>query len=118
MEPERRVRELVIQHEAIEVLHPVLSDLGYDEFSTLENHISLELRLIKSRSDVLIDSEISIIQKAFMILMGNPETQVGGVELYLEEVIGLKLVAAEEKREALQTAMNARTILLNSTLRL
>lgn len=112
------MRELVIQYEAIEVLHPMVSGMGSDHLSTFEKSLNMELSLIRSRSDLLIHSEISIVQKAFMILMNDPEHHVGGIELYVEEIIGLKLVAAEEQKVALQTAVNARSLLLNSTLRL
>lgn len=117
MEPEHRVRQLVIHYGALEVLHPIISELlespHYDEI--FHKSLQQELKLIRSRSNLLEHHEISIIQKAFMLLMDNPEHYVGGAELYVEEIIGLKLVAAEEKRETLQTAVTAKNIILSST---
>lgn len=120
MEPERRVRQLVIHYGAIEVLHPAISELckSPQHETMFEQCLRQELMLVRSRSDRLDHHEISITQKAFMILMDNLDHHVGGVELYVEEIIGLKLLTAEEKGEALQTAVNARSLILNSTLQL
>lgn len=117
MEPERRVRELVNHYGALEVLHPIISELlespHYDEI--FQKSLQQELKLIRSRSNRLEHHEISITQKAFMLLMDNSAHDVGAAELYVEEIIGLKLVAAKEKRETLQTAVTAKNIMLSTS---
>ena len=120
MEPERRVRQLVVHYGAINVLHPAIAELckSSQHEAMIEQCLRQELMLVRSRSDRLDHHEISITQKAFMILMDNLDHHVGGAELYVEEIIGLKLLTAEEKGEALQTAVNTRSLILNSTLQL
>lgn len=119
MDPEHRVLELVLHYEAIEVLHPVISEiLETPQFAIFEKSLEHELKLISSRSKLLADHEISIVQKAFMVLMDNPEHRVGAVELYVQEIIGLRLIVGKEKEEALQTAVNARNLILKSMLQL
>lgn len=120
MEPERHVRELVSRYGAIEVLHPVVSELlrSSHHKAIFERCLEQERKLLRSRSGHLGNHEITIIQKAFMILIENTEHHAGGVELYVEEILGLKMFAAEEKREALQTVVNTRNLVLNCTLQL
>lgn len=119
MEPERRVHELVREYEAVEILHPVISKiLETPQRAIFEKSLEQELKLISSRSSLLEDHEVSIVQKAFMILMDSPEHRVGAVELYVQEIIGLKLIVAKEKDMAFQTAVNARNLFLKGMLQL
>lgn len=120
MDPECRVRELVKTYAPKKRFSPMTQSITKTSHhaAIFETCINQELKLIRSRSARLDKSEISIVQKAFMVLMDNPNHHMGGAELYVEEIIGLKLVAAEDKRWVLQTAVEARDLILNSRLQL
>ena len=109
MDSDSRVQQLVIHYGGIEVLHPTISELMKSEalYEMFQRSVEQELRILQSRSPHLADHEISIVQKAFITLMSSDEHQAGAAELYVEEIIGLKLVAPEERSGALQTALNA-----------
>lgn len=75
-----------------------------------------DLRIIQSRSPDLNHNEINIYQKAFVALMTNDEDHIAGVELYAEELLGLKFLRAAEKDGALRQAVETRRLVTESTL--
>lgn len=112
---ESSVQEMVTKYSKIKTLHPVVSRIC--EFprnqDVLRKSLQHDLSLIRGRSSRLDDHEISIAQKAYMLLMRRPEDRLGGIELYVQEIIGLRHVEATESFTCLQTAMKTREIFLH-----
>lgn len=48
-----------------------------------------------------------------MLLMQNRDDRLGGIELYVQEIIGLQYVDATESFACLQTAMKTRDVFLH-----
>ena len=105
-----RLRGILNDYRNIEVLHPTVSKL----FSSPElrelffNSLNQDLSIVSARSQNLADHEISLFQKAFAILMRNEDNHVPGIELYVDELLGLNLVDESQKEETLRTAVKAR----------
>ncbi|SLM34006.1 hypothetical protein LPUS_02658 [Lasallia pustulata] len=69
-----------------------------------------DLRVIRTRSQDLKDHEISIYQKALATLMTNDEDLIPAIELYAEEILGLKLLRPAEKDGVLRQAIETRRL--------
>lgn len=112
---ESSVQEMVTKYSKIKTLHPVVSNIcqSHRNQSVLRKSLQHDLSLIRGRSSRLEDHEISIAQKAYMLLMRRPEDRLGGIELYVQEIIGLRYVDATESFACLQTAMKTREIFLH-----
>ena len=89
---EQRVTSIIQSYRSIEVLHPLVDELckSPGQKATLLNIIKLELGLIRGRSQDLAAGEINVYQKAFSVLMANVDDYAAGIELYLDELLGLK----------------------------
>lgn len=113
---ESSVQEMVTKYSKIKTLHPVVSQICQSPRNqdVLRKSLQHDLSLIRGRSSRLDDHEISIAQKAYMLLMRRPEDRLGGIELYVQEIIGLRHVDATESFACLQTAMKTREIFLHS----
>lgn len=111
---ESSVQEMVNRYSKIKTLHPVVSHIcqSPQNQSVLRKSLQHDLSLIRGRSSRLDDHEISITQKAYMLLMRRPEDRLGGIELYVQEIIGLRHVDATESFACLQNAMKTREIFL------
>lgn len=112
---ESSVQEMVNKYSMIKTLHPVVSHICQSprNQNVLRKSLRHDLSLIRGRSSRLEDHEISIAQKAYMLLMRRPEDRLGGIELYVQEIIGLRYVDATESFACLQTAMKTREIFLH-----
>lgn len=102
-------RRTVKLHRTVQVL--CRSDQHKQLFKKCLNH---ELKVIRARSQNLRDHEISIYQKAFVTLMNNGEDHMAGLELYTEEILGLKPLRAVEKIGVLRQAMETRRLVTES----
>ena len=111
---EIRVRDIINYYRTIEVLHPAVSRLYStpEDGETFDKILAHDLRMLRGRSYRLEDHEVSIIQKAFIILMGDEENRTGAIELYLDEIIGFRIVAPTDTEEFLATAIKAKEYLL------
>lgn len=109
------VQEMVTKYSKIKTLHPIVSRICESPRNqdVLRKSLQHDLSLIRGRSSRLDDHEISIAQKAYMLLMRHPEDRLGGIELYVQEIIGLNHVDATESCAFLQTAMKTREIILH-----
>lgn len=112
---ESRVQEMVTKYRKIKTLHPIVSRICESPQiqEILRKSLQHDLFLIRGRSSRLADHEISIAQKAYMLLMQHHEDRIGGIELYVQEIIGLHQVDATERLTCLQTAMKTRDIFLH-----
>ena len=109
------VRSIVNSYRSIEILHPIVTSL-YESpelkqmfWDTLKH----DLHVIHQRSQNLADSEITVIQKAFKHLMDNEEDEIPAVELYVEEILGLRFVSDTEKLQTVASAVEAKDSILS-----
>lgn len=109
---EIRLNRILNRYRNIEILHPVVARLCEVAAHRKIFHKALthDLDVIHSRSPHLPDFEITIYQKAFKILMEKEEDRIGGIEIYVDEILGLKLSVSAESLETLKTAVNARDL--------
>lgn len=110
-----KVRDLVHRYRPIELLHPVVSEM-YDapEFERMFwDCLSHDLHVIRCRSQVLADGEITAAQKAFRILMDEKESGVAAIELYVNELIGFDFVLETDRAQTLATALQTRDYILH-----
>jgi hypothetical protein len=92
--PEGQVVELVEKYREIDSLNPVLhGPLNKPDqidlfFQVLQHHLSL----IKSRSQAFEDGHVTVYDKALLALTqnGSDMHNPGALELYLDEVIGIR----------------------------
>ena len=107
---ESRLSAILNYYRTIEILHPVVNQLS-DEPGFMEsfyNCLKYELLVTDIRSQDLADHEISIFQKALGTLMLDENDLTGGVELYIDEILGLKLLKEAQKSEILKSIIVAR----------
>lgn len=112
---ESSVQDMVTKYRKTKALHPIVSRIceSPNNQDILRKSLQYDLSLIRGRSSRLDDHEISIAQKAYMLLMQNREDRLGGIELYVQEIIGLYYVDVTESLACLQTAMKTRDIFLH-----
>lgn len=85
------VHSLVQRYQSVEILHPILQTLFESTeqkilFTAVTQH---DYDVFKSRSQKLADHEINAYQKAFCVLMENEDDRVGGLEIYVEKILGV-----------------------------
>lgn len=116
MESELRVGSLVNQLRTIKDFPPVVVLLRRSpaDHQAFQQNLIHEYNVLRERSHRLRDHEMSIVQKAFVILMGDFSSRAGAIDLYLEEILGLKLVPIEDQVQSCQTSLKARNLVLHS----
>lgn len=112
---ESSVQDIVTKYRKVKALNPIVSRIceSTKNQDMLRKSLQHDLSLIRGRSSRLDDHEISITQKAYMLLMQNRDDRLGGIELYVQEIIGLQYVDATESLACLQTAMKTRDVFLH-----
>lgn len=112
---ESSVQEMVAKYSKTRILHPMVSRICEtpQNVDMLRRCLQHDLSLIRGRSSRLNDHEISISQKAYMLLMQDRKDRLGGIEIYVQEIIGLNHVNATESYACLQTAMKTRELFLH-----
>lgn len=109
---ESSVQEMVTKYSKIKILHPIVSRIceSPQNQEMLRKCLQHDLSLIRGRSSRLDDHEINIAQKAYMLLMQHRKDRLGGIELYVQEIIGLNHVNATESFACLHAAMKTREV--------
>lgn len=111
----RRQLEIVREYRSIKTIHPAVKAFQQSEadqrmLDTVLNH---QYKLMLGRSRDVADCEITVFEAAFMVLMQHVENHCGALYLFVEEILGLKLVAQPQKQEALKQALKVHTLLLH-----
>lgn len=105
------------------VLQEILND--FDKASLLLDALRRHIALVKCRSQILEDAQVTIYDKALLALTKNGEdpSDIGALELYLTEFLGivpiLPVAQSHEvvsKHLELQSALDKGTSVLNSPL--
>lgn len=110
-----KVQDIVHRYRPIEVLHPIVSEM-YDapEFERMFwSCLTQDLNLIRGRSQDLADGEVTAIQKAFRMLVDEMDCGYAAIELYVDEIIGLKAVTETNRAQTLATALQTRDHIMN-----
>jgi len=109
-----KVQAIVSSYTGIEILHPVVSDMCDDpEFKRMFwLCLSHDLEVISQRSQDLADGEVTANQKAFKVLMENEDSE-GAVEIYVDEILGLKFSSDAMKAQTLATALQTKDYIMN-----
>ena len=113
---EAKLLEILSYYRPIEVLHSTVREMFEsiafkEHFNRILQH---DLQVLRRRSQDLDDHEISLTQKAFVIMM-EEEGQIPGVEIYVEEIIGLKVVEDKDKLQILKSSVKTRDLMVKST---
>ncbi|KAI4267158.1 MAG: hypothetical protein L6R38_008379 [Xanthoria sp. 2 TBL-2021] len=77
--------------------------------------MSNDYRRLRERSPNLEDHEINVFEAAFLTLMRDAATHPGALAIYVEEILGTKMVPDNEKVHALKNTIQVRTLFLNLT---
>lgn len=98
------VQALVHKYQHLEVLHPLLQKLfespeQKELFTSITQH---NYNVLMTRSQKLDDHEVNVYEKAFCVLMENEDGRIGGLEIYVEKILGvgeLEGCAGDEEKE-------------------
>lgn len=112
-EPGDRLRDVLNKYRNLKVLRPIISNLCEDDETKklFKKCLTQDLSVIQARSQDLVNHEITVYQKAFVILMNNEDDHVGGIEIYFDELLGLSLIKSTDHQQALETAIKARELI-------
>jgi len=112
-----KFREIVKIYRRVKTLHPIASQLF--ESPELErlfrSNLTHDLSVIRQRSQSLSDGEITAVQKAFEVLMGEKADRNAAIEIYMDEILGLKAIAGADRAKTLSQATLTRGYILNRT---
>lgn len=113
---EARLLNMLSYYRPIEILHSTVeemctSSVFNEHFQKILQH---DLRTIKRRSQDLDDHEISLAQKAFVILMDEGD-HIAGIEIYVEEIIGLRDADDEDRMQILKSSVKTKDLIVMST---
>lgn len=111
-----KVRDIVNNCRSVNILHPVVSELCQSpEFKQIFwGSLNQDLHVICQRSQILAHGEITPIQKAFAVLMEKKDL-IPAVELYVDEILGLKFVSETQRATILNTMIQTRQSILGRT---
>ena len=112
-----KVRDIVNNYHSVNTLHPVVSELcQLPEFKqAFWDSLNQDLYVICQRSQLLVHGEVTVIQKAFAILMQKKEDIIPAIDLYVDEILGLKFVSETDRATALTTMIRTRRSILGRT---
>lgn len=114
---ETKVRDVINSYRSVNVLQPVVSELcQLPEFEQIFwDSLNQDLHVIRQRSQILAHGEISVIQKAFAVLMQKKEDIIPAIHLYVDEILGLYYISETERTTTLNTVMQTRHSILDRT---
>ena len=95
------VQTLLQKYQNTETLHPLLQKLFESPaqktlFTSVTQH---SYNTLSSRSQKLADHEINAYEKAFCILMEEEGDWIGGLEIYVEKILGVERVSERRQME-------------------
>ena len=112
-----KVHDIINSYRSVNTLHPVVSDLcqSPDFKQIFWSSLNQDLHVICQRSQTLAHGEITAIQKAFAVLMEKKENIIPAIELYVDEILGLKFVSETDRARILNTMIQTRHSVLGRT---
>lgn len=116
----QRLTKLLKDYGSVETIHPAVTSLrqrSQADGRMLEQAMSGDYQTLLGRSSRLENFEINIFEAAFVRLMEDVKTHPGAIQIYVEELLGLKAITQPLKGRALSSAVKVRTMFLNRELR-
>ena len=115
-ESDARLRNLLNLYRNVELIHPMVSSFCQvsENKEAFQRCLTHEYDLLCGRSQDLSHDDISIYQKAFVILMEKEEDHIGAIEIYANEILGLSSEKPANGLQILKTAVQARGLIQNS----
>jgi len=115
---ETKVLEIVTHYRRVKELPPVVSELfkSPDFEGMFWDTLGSEHVVMCHRSQDLADNEITILQKAFSILFRNDCDRASAAYLWVDEILGLKVIEDIKKAQTLDAAIRTRAITLDRML--
>ena len=112
-----KMDSIVDSYRSVKTLHPAISDLcQLPEFKqSFWSSLNQDHHVICQRSQILAHGEITIIQKAFAILMQHEEDVISATYLYVDEILGLKFVSGAEAATSLNAMIQTRHSIMGRT---
>ncbi|KAI4158476.1 MAG: hypothetical protein LQ342_007396 [Letrouitia transgressa] len=110
-----RLETILNQYSSVQHVHPLWNFiLNFDaaRCNLFERSFAHELQRIKRSSQDLEDHEINIYQKAFRILMDQPNTFIGAVHIYIDKILGLSNVGDLHRLYALTPSITFKSKML------
>ncbi|KAL8716492.1 MAG: hypothetical protein Q9225_006183 [Loekoesia sp. 1 TL-2023] len=110
-----RFAQLIEDYGSIKAIDPAVVTLRRSQANDLmfQQAMSNDYKLFSNRSSNLEDFEINIFEAAFLKLMEDMNTHAGAIQIYVEEILGLKTLAQPLRLRALTNAVRVRTMFLN-----
>ena len=110
-----KVSDTVNSYRSVDTLHPIVTELCQlpDFKQDFWNCLNQDLHVICQRSQAFLHGEITIIQKGFFILMQNKEDIIPAIDLYVNEILGLKFVPDTERTKTLNKIIQTRKSILD-----
>lgn len=86
------VKKLLQEYRSIEILHPLLQKLfeSSAQKALFASIAQQDYDKLMARSQDLADHQINAYEKAFCLLMEKEDDRVGGLEIYVEKVLGIR----------------------------
>ncbi|KAL9013866.1 MAG: hypothetical protein Q9173_001464 [Seirophora scorigena] len=112
----QRLTKLLKDYGSVETIHPAVTSLrqrSQADGRMLEQAMSGDYQTLLGRSSRLENFEINIFEAAFVRLMEDTKTHPGAIQIYVEELLGLKAITQPLKLRALSSAVKVRTMFLN-----
>ncbi|KAL8961342.1 MAG: hypothetical protein Q9193_002091 [Seirophora villosa] len=112
----QRLTKLLMDYGSVKTIHPAVTSLrqrSQADGRMLEQAMSGDYLTLLSRSSRLESFEINIFEAAFVRLMEDVKTHPGAIQIYVEELLGLKAITQPLKGRALSGAAKVRTMFLN-----
>ena len=112
---EARLLEVLNHYRPIELLNSTVAETCESPIfkGHLQKILQHDLQVIKQRSQDLNDHEISLTQKAFVILMDEGD-HIAGIEIYVEEIVGLRIVEDKERLRTLRSSVKTKEEMIKS----
>ncbi|KAL9609566.1 MAG: hypothetical protein Q9167_005676 [Letrouitia subvulpina] len=105
---EDRLKSILDQYGSIQCVHPlqyIIVNFDAARCNLFERSLAHEIEKIDRHSQDLEDHEINIYQKAFRILMNQPNTCLGAVHIFIDKILGLKNVGDLHRLYALKPSI-------------
>ena len=113
---EFKVRELIERYRDIQDPHPIVAELFSSPQSkaTFQDALNHEHFIIRSRSQDLSRSEITIAQKAFVQLIESGVDYYAATAIWVEEVLGLNVLPTDTRLGVLASVVKAKSLIIDS----
>lgn len=110
-----RLDRIIDEYSSMTTIPPMIAVLRASpaDDGVFQQVVSNDYRRLQERSANLEDHEINVFEAAFLTLMRDAATQAGALAIYVEEILGTKMVPENEKLQALKNAIQVRSLFLN-----